>query len=203
MMKYIHLLFYLLLCSVSFSQNRVTDTLSAEEVNKLVLSYSKEIQELKSTIRNLDSNAYAYEKIAFCAALNDSASTSIELPWDYYDIKVLSCLGNRDEQSVTLTLIFTQSEVNQKIYIDKFGLQAIDQTGNAHGSTEIQMGVAKSHVGNIYTDVPIKVKFKFESVMPGTELFNLIAFNMSSLPLSSRQTLKKEVVEIRNVLIAW
>jgi hypothetical protein len=82
-------------------------------------------------------------------------------------------------------------------------LQAIDQTGNAHGSTEIQMGVAKSHVGNIYTDVPIKVKFKFESVMPGTELFNLIAFNMSSLPLSSRQTLKKEVVEIRNVLIAW
>lgn len=160
------------------------------------------ISEQEQELKAMDSCHYKHEKYLFCEAINNDTTWTVKAPWEFLDIKVLSAVGDRKGQSVILELLFTNTSLNQKVYIDAFGSEAIDAIGNACPLQTINVGSGK-HFGTVYTDTPVRVKLIFTGVTPGTEKFNLVGFKMSSINENSRNTPVKQQIEIRNIPVVW
>lgn len=185
-----------------FSQKLDLESMTKEEIGLAVQFLFETIEDQYQQLKEIDSCNYNHEKYLFNEAINNDSTWTVKSPWEFLDIKVLSALGDRKSQSVTIELLLTNSALNQKVYIDAFGSEAIDAIGNACPLQTIMVGSGK-HFGTVYTNVPVRVKLIFSGIMPGTDKFNLIGFKMSSIDGNSRNTPVKQQVEIRNVHIQW
>lgn len=186
----------------AFAQNSELEDMTKEELKETCQSFIKLTTDLITELQDIDSCHYTHEKYLFCEAINNDTTWTVKSPWDFLDIKVLSAIGDRKTQSVTIELLLSNSTLNQKIYVDAFGSEAVDAIGKASPLQTINVGSGR-HFGTVYTDVPIRVKLIFSGVMPGTEKFNLASFKMSSIDESSRNTPVKQQVEIRNIPLVW
>lgn len=184
------------------AQNNKVDTLTKEELKYEYFNLLNDNKQLKSTIKAIDSCNYNHEKYLFCESININTATKVNTTLKNLDFKLLSADGDRNAQSVTITFLVTNKGLNQKVYIDRFGATAIDGIGNGGLISEISVG-SETHFGTIYTNVPVRIKLTFNSIMPGTEIFKMVAFKMSSVDVNSQASAIKEQVELRNVLINW
>lgn len=197
-MKQITLILTLMVALISNAQNKDLATLTKEQLKQRVI-------ELQNELNSIDSCNYNHEKYLFCEAINNDTTWSVKSPWDFMEFKVLSAIGDRTSQSVTIELLLTNSSLNQNIYIDAFGATAIDNIGR-NGSL-LRNGVNVQNGQNfriIHTDVPTRINLTITSVMPGAEKFNLVSFKMSSRNENdSSYGTEKLLVEIRNIPIEW
>lgn len=184
------------------AQNNKVDTLTKEELNYEYFSLLNDNKQLKKTINAIDSCNYNHEKFLFCESINISSATTVNSSLKNLDFKLLSAVGDRNTQSVTITFLVANKGLNQKVYIDRFGATAIDVIGNGGSISEISVG-SETHFGTLYTNASVRVKLTFNSIMPGMEMFNMVAFKMSSVDENSRVSPVKEQVEVRNVPIIW
>lgn len=200
------LLFLSVILASSFhanSQEINVETMSKDELATMAQTYYDLSIELNSVI---DSISYAHEKHAFCEAINNDTTWQVQSPWDFLDIKVVSCKGDRETQTVAVELLITNSNVNQHVYLQSNESVAIDNTGRTgriKSFSDISINSGRQN-GTIYTDVPVRVKLSFSQFIPGTEKFNLIAFQMSSGDTKGESyAAQRRTVEIKNVAIEW
>jgi len=191
-----------LFSAVNAQNTSMLDTMSRENIKLLTRSLVVDIHTLENQIKSIDSCHYNHEKYLFSEALNNDTICSIKSPWDFMDFNFLSAEGDRDRQTVTVTLLLTNTGLHQKLYLDYYRCEAIDAIGNSYLNEKIKVS-SGNHTGTAYTNTPIRIELIFKGVMPGTEKFNLIPLHMSSTDASSRGASQKELVEIRNVKIDW
>jgi hypothetical protein len=182
------------------------DTLTNQE-KKMAFDYLVELyHKLEKTIKQTDSCHYNHEKYLFCEAINNDTLTTIASPWKFIEFTVISTLGDRVNQSVTLTLLLKNTALNQKIFIESFGSVAIDAIGNSTPLNRNGINVLQnSNFGTLFTNTPQKIELTFNGIMPGTEKFNLVGFKMSSIDVNagSLDSPVKKQVEIRDIKIEW
>ena len=178
------------------------DTMSRDGIKRLTSSLAQEIFMLREQIKSIDSCHYNHEKYKFSEAINNDTNTVIKSPWDFMKFNMLSAEGNRDEQTVTVTLLLTNSGLHQKLYLDSYNCEAIDALGNSSVNQKVKVG-SGNHTGTAYTNMPVRIQLIFKGVMPGTEKFNFIALHMSSTDANARGAADKKRIEISNVQINW
>lgn len=172
--------------------------------NNEVQQFKDTINLLRTQLKTMDSCSFNHEKYVFSEAINNSTDVSFNNPWNFLDFKLISARGDRAGQSVTLELLVTNSSLNQKVYIQEFGAKAIDNLGKSGevANRSVSIG-SEGHNGVLHTNVPVRISITFNSIMPGTEKFNLVSFRMSSVNDSSRTSGKLNNLEIRNIPIEW
>ena len=197
------LCFIISLSSVTAQNQEMLDTLSRSEIKMMIDHLAREVISLRKTILSNDSCYYSHEKYMFCESINADTISTIVSPWSFMNFKLLSAVGDRKKQIVTITLILTNTDLHQKLYIDGYGSEAIDPIGHSSGLEKIQVG-SGSHIGTAYTNVPIRIHLTFKGVFLGTDKFNFVALKMSAQNANSTQGITdKNLLEISNVPIKW
>jgi len=188
------------LCSISFTQS-VFKNMTKTQVESIAITAILEIKKLEAEIKSIDSCKYAQEKIIYCEAMNYDTITIVKSPWDFYSFKVLSCEGNRVQQTVKLIIVVEQSSLNQKATVHLIGCRAIDRIGVV---CPIKRDIFTSAgIDVVYTNIPVQMTLTIEGVMPGTDIFSLVAINMKTQSVTQKGNAELETVELRNIPIKW
>lgn len=162
-----------------------------------VEALKKELSKTKSENQKLkDENKFLKDKIVFYQGLSND---SIEIkPFDSnYEIKVLSCKGDRISQTVKIEIILSHKMVNQHFASRDYTSQAIDNLGNSYKIS----GSYEQRFTQIFTDTPLKLTYTVNSILPGTEMFKNVALTMDSRNKSCWGEF--HTTEIKNLKITW
>ena len=155
----------------------------------------KENQKLKEEIRVLN------EKITMCFGNNVDSNYNIQPFSGIYEMKVLSCKGDRSSQSVEIVILVTHNKVNQQLAVNTNESNAIDNTGNGY-----KIGIPNfySSIGyyKVFTDTPYKILYTVKNILPGTESFKLISLAMGTGNIDTYPNTNL-FTEIRNLKITW
>lgn len=163
----------------------------------------KEVSKLKSeTVKLKDENLFLKQKTDFCNSLSKEQTYELVPFSDLYDIKVLSCKGNRVNQNVIVELLVSHKTVNQSLECHHSELTAVDNIAKSHGISDVKIGDSGSGSSDIFTDVPIRMKFVVNSIMPGTEFFKIISVKMKTVNLGEYST-DWGLTQIKNLKIDW
>jgi hypothetical protein len=173
----------------------------------------KENIQLKSQVKRLsDDTTFLRAKLKYFEKLNEPKTFEIKGISNSIDIAVLSCLGDKNNQTVTVAFVITHKILHQTICIatDRNNVKAYDEIGN-----ELPVGTADigtNSQGDIFgdgrcnkipTEVPVKGFATFRNVMPGTDLikFLTVAFKYRNFDSDGDYTYGN--LEIRNLRIHW
>lgn len=182
----------ILLLSLSAFSIAGTAQTSVETLKKDLAKSKSENQTLK------DENNFLKEKLNLCTALSSDTVIEIKSFSPIYTIQVASCKGDRNSQTVTIELLITQNSLNKKLSIHTFDSRATDALGN-----QLKFNDPNSYsYYTVYTDTPLRVKLTVKNVMPGTDMFSLIALRMASDEMD-KNPMNFQLTEIKNLKITW
>lgn len=181
----------LILCLSAFSFIGIAQT-SVESLKKDLSTSKSENQKLK------DENKFLTEKLNLCTTLSTDTVTEIKSFSPIFTIQVASCIGDRNSQTVSIELIISQNSLNKKFTIHNFDSRATDALGN-----QLRFNDPNSYsYYTVYTDTPLRVRLTVKNVMPGTDMFSLIAIRMASDEMD-KNPMNFQLTEIRNLKITW
>jgi hypothetical protein len=151
----------------------------------------------KENLKLKDENKFLKEKMNFCPSLTADSNLIIKPFSDFYDVKIVSCKGNRISQSVTIDVLFQQNSTNQKIAMDMSRSNCTDILGNSYTLSTY------NEFPQIFTSTPLKITFTVKNIMPGTDMFKLIALKMGTGKIDGDAVFPGSFTEIRNLKINW
>ena len=108
----------------------------------------------------------------------------------------MKCQGNAKSQTVTITLLLTNSGANQ---VRRFtGLKAVDDQGGEYTASETKIGTS-IFFSTLATDVPVKATTVVPKILSSTRKFTRVTCSVygegypgGTIP-----------IEFRNVAISW
>lgn len=120
----------------------------------------------------------------------------------------ISCVGNRIEQKVKLTLMVEHNLPHQNFWLNEFDMSkgdAYDSQGNRYkaGMDDCSIGgIDGNSTGKIPTGIPNKITIGFNNVMPGNDLLKMVSliFNSYNLDGSNKQ---HGTVDFKNIKVIW
>ncbi len=130
---------------------------------------------------------------------------------DEYELTLLSCKGNKNSQTVTITFRVKQEGVHKELKVystesfTQYGAEAYDAEGTEYNAKEVSVGSNSStysESNKIPTSIPIKFSLTFHKVLPKVTEFSYITIPVS---FGDYDDYKREggAIEIRNLKIDW
>jgi len=168
-----------------------------------------ENQVLKSKVAALQQDTiFLRNKLAYYDKLNSNVDYSISSFSSQFDIKVLSCSGDRGAQTVKLEFVIHHRKVNQKMAFGDYSSisSAYDEIGNKFNIKTINVGTADGSIivyTVIPTDIDVRGSIVFKGILGGTDKFKLVQLAVSSEDADGGQNKVEGKVDIRNIKIAW
>lgn len=161
----------------------------------------KELQTTKAdNIKLKEENKYLKNKLEFCSGISDSI-LSIKSFSGSYNIRVLSCKGDRSSQSVQIEIVLSHQNLNQQLSFDLSNSRIVDNIGNSF-SMKIPNFFASAGSYDIFTDTPLKITYIVNNVLPETEMFKIIALKMNTNTIGKYSS-PDLFTEIKNLKIYW
>ena len=181
---------------------------NAQQVN--CDTYIKENTKLKASIKTLtQEKEFLTKKLELFNILNSSKEYSIKPFSDDVNIQVLSCKGDKTQQTVKLEIILSHNLPHQEmcVNIGDNDASAVDELGNTFKAKEGVIGAKSTTYGytctNIPTDVPTKSYVVFRNILPGTDKLKFITVKYGYRNADGGMEWKKGELEIRNIEIKW
>lgn len=110
------------------------------------------------------------------------------------DFNLITCIGNKKDQSIELILGLVNHDVNKDFQFSE--LSALDVEGNEYKADRINLG-ASGVRNKIYTDSPIKATIRFPKVMPGIAVLKTIIVRHFG------EGVREADFEFKNVSVTW
>lgn len=167
----------------------------------------KENSDLKAKIIALQQDtSFLREKLAYFDKINSNNLFSVASFSSQFDIKVLSCVGDRGAQTVKFEYTIHHKKVNQKVFVQSDKSNAFDEIGNTFSVKEMQLGTYLHPSYALFvipTDLSVRGSILFRGVIGGTNAFKLIQFEVSTEDADGGEHSIKGMVDIRNLKIDW
>lgn len=172
----------------------------------------KENQKLKSELNKLkDDTTFLAAKLKFCDALNQPRAFELKGISNSIDIDVLSCVGDRNNQTVKIEYLITHQLVHQHVCIasDTRNVKAYDEMGNeipmkaADIGTNSEGSFTSARCNKIPTEIPVKGYIIFSSILPSTDLFKFVTAAFKFKNYDSKSDYAYGTLEIKNLKIKW
>jgi hypothetical protein len=169
-------------------------------------SSATEIAQLKERISALkQDSAFIHEKLDFYEKMNADTEYSVSSFSSQFEVKVLSCKGDRGAQTVQVEYVIKHRKVNQKVGSSHSGCQAYDEIGNAFEIDNISLGTDYIDYRQVLvpTDVAIKGTVTFKRILGGTEKFKQVNIFMSTSDADGGTNRIEGITSIKNLKINW
>lgn len=175
--------------SVGFAQTSI-------ETLKKDLSKAKiENQKLK------DENNFFKEKLNLCNSLVNDTVTQVKSFSDLYNVRIVSCKGDRVSQTVTIEFLVKHNLTNQDLVldlVDQHGSIVVDVLGKSYPYT------VNNYKATIFTGVETRIVLKVSNILPGTEAFSIASIRMKTLDTGNWvDGHNYAFTEFRNLKIVW
>ncbi|MBS9768724.1 MAG: hypothetical protein KGV44_14470 [Flavobacteriaceae bacterium] len=127
---------------------------------------------------------------------------------DEYELELLSCKGNKNSQTVTITFRVKQEGVHKKIEVfsSYHHTQAYDTNGTEYNAKEVAVGSnlqsGYSSYNKIPTGIPIQFSLTFHKILPKVQEFSFLNIFIKYGDYEGYYD-KKGSIEIRNLKIDW
>lgn len=154
-------------------------------------------------------SAFIHEKLAFYEKMNADTEYRVTGFSSQFDVKVLSCQGDRGAQTVRVEFVIKHRRVNQLVYIENSSAQtnAYDEIGNMFEVSESTLGSKRSggcyYTTTIPTDIDVRGTVTFKRVIGGTEGFKLVNIYVGSRDFDGETNKIEGVICIKNLKINW
>ncbi len=128
---------------------------------------------------------------------------------DGYNVELLSCKGDKNKQTVTLTFRITQNGVHKEVsvYSDSNDTEAYDAEGNEYKAKEVSVGANVSTFysakNKIPTGVPVKSTLTFHKILPSVKRLSYVNIVVKYGDYDDYYNKTKGNIEIRNLDIDW
>lgn len=170
----------------------------------------KENQNLKATISKLrQDTTFLNEKIALCDYLNKPKEYDIKSFSAAFNVEVLSCKGDRGQQTVTVEFLISHSLPHQELCINigTEDAKAADELGNSFQAKEGNIATKSTTYGytctKVPTDVPTKSYIIFRNIMPSTDIIKFLTIRYGFRNADGGGQYSMGNLEIRNLKIQW
>ena len=114
---------------------------------------------------------------------------------------MISCKGDKSSQSVEIEIVVNHQKVNQQLTFDLKNSRIIDNIGNSY-SMKIPNFYSSGGSYDVFTDTPLKITYIVSNVLPGTEMFKMIALKMNTNTIGQYSS-PDLFTEIKNLRILW
>jgi hypothetical protein len=188
-------------------------TLSVLGQTQTTESLRKENGILKEQLKKLkDDTLFLNSKLKFCAGLTEHKELEIKQISNSVTTRILSCLGDRNSQTVTIEFVVSHKILHQSLCIanDPTNVKAFDEMGNELPvrATDIGSGGQKDLFGSgkcnkIPTDVPVKCFVILRNVMPGTDVIKFLTVALKFRNYDSTDDYTYGNLEVKNLIIKW
>jgi len=121
------------------------------------------------------------------------------------DVKILSVVGDKKAQTVTVNLLISHKLVHQKVCLDNSRINAFDYEGNEYYSKAVAVGNARSGdfiCNTIPTEVPVKSYIVFKQILPSVKGLKFAAARVGFGPADSWSN-EFESLELSDLVIDW
>ena len=121
------------------------------------------------------------------------------------DVKILSVVGDKKAQTVTVNLLISHKLVHQKVCLDNSRINAFDYEGNEYYSKAVAVGNAKSgdfSCNTIPTEVPVKSYIVFKQILPSVKGLKFAAARVGFGPADSWSS-EFASLELSDLVIDW
>ena len=121
------------------------------------------------------------------------------------EVKILSVVGDKKAQTVTVNLLISHKLVHQKVCLDNSRINAFDYEGNEYYSKAVAVGNAKSgdfSCNTIPTEVPVKSYIVFKQIPPSVKGLKFAAARVGFGPADSWSS-EFASLELSDLVIDW
>ena len=121
------------------------------------------------------------------------------------DVKILSVVGDKKAQTVTVNLLISHKLVHQNVCLDNSRINAFDYEGNEYYSKAVAVGNARSGdfiCNTIPTEVPVKSYIVFKQILPSVKGLKFAAARVGFGPADSWSN-EFESLELSDLVIDW
>ena len=122
------------------------------------------------------------------------------------DVKILSVVGDKKAQTVTVNLLISHKLVHQNVCLDNSRINAFDYEGNEYYSKAVAVGNAKSgdfSCNTIPTEVPVKSYIVFKQILPSVKGLKFAAARVGFGPADSWSSELFANLELSDLVIDW
>lgn len=116
-------------------------------------------------------------------------------PVDKVTFSIVKCQGNAKGQTVTVTLLLTNTTANRNLQFER--VKAVDENGEEYQTFDIHIGAGGIR-NSLATRAPVKAVFVIPKVLPTTKAFTVLACPI----YDDKNPGRTLAVEFRNVVIA-
>jgi hypothetical protein len=173
----------------------------------------KENTKLNTQLSHLKQDTvYLRSKLKYFENLNAPKTYDSKPISNNISTTVLSCLGDRDNQTVTVEFVISHKLLHQSICIatDEANVKAFDDTGTEFPLKAADLGATaqgdmfgSGKCNKVPTDVPLKGRITFRNVTPGTEILMFITAAFKYRNYDSEDDYLYGTFEIKNLKIHW
>lgn len=126
-----------------------------------------------------------------------------------YDLKLLSCKGDKNTQQVKIEFLIKHKKVHQKVclYVDGRYAKSYDLEGNEFNPNSSSLG---SEISTYYrtcnkmpSNVPVKASINFIKILPSVEKLSFTTIKVSYKDFDGKSKAKEGNIEIQNLDIDW
>lgn len=173
-----------------------------------------ENQSLKKKIEALKQDTtFLKGKLAYFNTLTGDHEYSVTSFSSDFDLKVVSCKGDRAAQTVKVEFVVHHKRINQIIGIGNqdgnHPTMAYDEVGNTIRPTDMLLGASgNSFLGpppptSVPTDIDVRGYILFSGILGGTEMLKLIEMYGQSRNQHDGENMVSGVITIKNLKINW
>jgi hypothetical protein len=187
-MKYLILITVVSLTAImSYSQT------SVEQLKKDLAASKIENQKSKDEINFLN------EKLNFYTAITSDTASEIKSFSSLYSIKVVSCMGDRNSQTIIIDLLLEHNSTNQSLAFNIKESKAVNSIGQEYKLNN--PGISTNYY-SVFSNTPQRLTVVLNNVVPGTDMLSLLALKMATRDINAT-AYKFDFTEIRNLKIVW
>lgn len=190
-------------------------TQNLEKLKQENAKLKKELVIVKSANDTLTKNlivlkqdtTFLRKELEICSLYTSNQSMNISCSNPNFKFTFIECKGLRDEQRVEITLMIEHKIVSQIIDLAPSGYYSetklFDSQGNEYNPISFFIGGQEpKRSGNVPTNIPIKIVYTFNNILPGNDYMKLFSDNFSSTTYDYSNS-QKGVLEIRNIKVKW
>ena len=174
-----------------------------EQLKQENAALKKQTDKLKATNNALiQDTTFLHSQLKTCQLYNLSNPLDIKCSLSPYKITFIESKGNRQSQSVEVTILIENTGVNQRAGINSYygdqSCQLIDSQGNVMLGSNY-----RDYTGlQIPTNTPYKIKLKFDNILPGTDFMSTLTLQMESSN-QDLSNMRYGIITIKNIKTTW